>query len=844
MSKSRMSNIAIAALVLTASSPVFSATYYYWVDTVANKVVRGLTPASGVQTFTSSTAAAVYLTYYWVDPVTNVVNSGFKSSIPAKTSAYKTYAEAAKRVRVFWIDQKTMQVKWAYVGRQPLTVTQTYTTLAQAEGELPAYWVNASNKQIVSGKRKDVPLTEMYYSSASGAQEYLTMGGHVAINLSPVYRLGATGKGVKVAVVDSGVDASNTELRGRVDTRSGWDYVLGRKPYTNSSADPNGHGTHVAGIIAGNRNNSGFSGVAPEAQVVNFRILPASGSGAVSDSWLVNIVDRGLAAGVKIYSNSWGDGRTVADVGSGAISLGSSQRYKAAVRDSGAVFVWANGNEGKSEASWRAGLPQLMPELTAGWVAVASLDPNTMSIASYSNRCGAAAQWCLTAPGSSITSARSGGGSTVKSGTSMATPYVSGSIALLQSHFKTLTAQDVVARLFETADRSGIYSNSSIYGRGLMNVGAASQPIGGLWIPTGTSTTSSVVPLSSVLTLSESSQAAKALMGKLSTKEVVAVDGFSRATFAIPVGQLLTVAKASAASSSAPSVGVQSIKANAVSFALDSSPKVGLSARYFGGDASNGGSLMVSWSGPSYFLSGASGVPHSLLDVSSLGDSGLGLADMVRGKDPMSDRLGTGASFSSNLASGAKLVGSFYSEEQLSSGWRVGVEKVFSGVKVGLEGSSGALSGDLVSRQFVSGTTASFGGYVVAPLADRFEFLGGVMRGNSSTHSGSGDFALSGAAKSTSMTAGLRRNFDGGSAGFALRADRIDSSRYSVSLPVDVNESGAMTYKTFSVSKAGSWKGSVGAFYAAQVSKNTSSMFSLTRESGQTKFLVGVKTLF
>lgn len=844
MRKSALSGAFLALSLSSASFPSLALTYYYWVDTALNKVVRGTTPPSGSQTYTSSSAASVYLTYYWVDKVSNTVNSGDKTAIPKGVSAFRTYADAAKRVLVFWIDPKTMRVKYAYVGRQPLTVTQTYSTLAQAEGELPAYWVNRSTKQVLSGKRKDVPATEMYYSSSAGAQEYLRMGGHTTVNLSPAYRLGATGNGVKVAVVDSGVDASHVELRGRVDTRSGWDYVLGRKPQTNYNADPNGHGTHVAGTIAGNGNNAGFSGVAPLAQVVNFRILPASGSGAVPDSWLVNIVDRGLAAGVKIYSNSWGDGRTVTDVGSGAISLGSSQRYKNAVLNSGAVFVWANGNEGKTQASWRAGLPQLMPELNnGGWVAVASLDPTTKSIASYSNRCGTAAAWCLTAPGSSITSAKSGGGETVKSGTSMATPYVSGSIALLQSYFTTLSSQDVVKRLFVTADRSGIYADSSTYGQGVMDVGAAAQPIGGLWLPTGASTTSSVVPLSSgVLSLNGSMLSAAKVVEKLAGKEIVAVDGFSRATFKIPSSQILSVIKNEQAS--APTGVAQGVRSAAVGSGVTAAPKLGLTAEYFGQPSATGGSMMMSWSGPSYSLMGATDVPLALVDKSALADGGLGVADVMRGFDPLSERLGRGASIASNFSDGTKVFASSYGDAQSGSGWRFGVERSFSAVKVGLEGGIGALSSDWSLAQVDGTKSSSLGAYAVAPLASGAQLMAGVSRGFSSSSTGAGALTLEGHSKTIGLSLGLKKELDHASFGVAARAQKMDASKYTARLPVSVADSGEIAYQSFTVSRAGSWKGSVGAFYSGDISRTSKAMISVTRDSQQTKAWAEIKTSF
>ena len=151
------------------------------------------------------------------------------------------------------------------------------------------------------------------------------------------------------------------------------------------------------------------------------------------------------------------------------------------------------------------GLPYLFPELKDHMLAVAAVD-DSGEIAFYSNRCGVAADYCLVAPGGGdgngngsvetheriwgptppISEAEVGahyyGGAI---GTSFAAPVVSGSLALLKQMFPTVGNHELVARLLTTANKTGIYSDSSIYGQGLLDLDAATRPVGALGVASG-----------------------------------------------------------------------------------------------------------------------------------------------------------------------------------------------------------------------------------------------------------------------------------------------------------------------------------------------------------------------
>ena len=125
-------------------------------------------------------------------------------------------------------------------------------------------------------------------------------------------------------------------------------------------------------------------------------------------------------------------------------------------------------------------------------MAVAALDGSTKDasapsgkIASYSNRCGSAQNYCISAPGTNIVSSdASSDGYMTMSGTSMATPVVSGSIALLNGYYPWLNAQNIAYLLLETANDEGVYSDSATYGRGALDLDAAvTTPLGDLSLP-------------------------------------------------------------------------------------------------------------------------------------------------------------------------------------------------------------------------------------------------------------------------------------------------------------------------------------------------------------------------
>ena len=256
------------------------------------------------------------------------------------------------------------------------------------------------------------------------------------------------GRGVRVAVIDSGVDASHQELQGSV--LPGKDYI---DPTDDGRVDPNGHGTLVAGIIAAHVNNKlGIVGAAPGVKILPVRVLNKKGIGNASNvaKGVIWAVDRGA----RVINLSLG----------GKKSAGLEQAMKYANRK-GAVVVAAGGNNG--QAGNKPVYPAAYPEA----IAVAAVSTN-LSHPPFGNT---GSYLDLSAPGVGIVSASGSSSSAYAdaSGTSMATPYASAEAALIISAKPSLSAKGVKQIMQSTATNSGSKGVDPVFGNGLINPGAA-----------------------------------------------------------------------------------------------------------------------------------------------------------------------------------------------------------------------------------------------------------------------------------------------------------------------------------------------------------------------------------
>jgi serine protease AprX len=286
---------------------------------------------------------------------------------------------------------------------------------------------------------------------------------------APVAReSGYTGKGVTIAIVDTGIDGTHPDFKGRI---VGWKDIVNNKP---EPYDDFGHGTHCAGIIAGSgaASNGKYRGIAPEADLIAVKVLSKDGSGNESD----------ILAGIEYAAGT--DAQVI------SLSLGSDEHSQAicdavssAVRK-GKIVVCAAGNSGPKGGT--IGCPSDNKDV----ISVGAVDPADY-LCSFSSR-GPCKDGSLkpdiVAPGYQIISCRAHGIMDNKavdkyylaeSGTSMACPMVSGTVALMMQVDPKLTPVEAKEVLEKTAKHLGTKTPNPEYGYGRINITAALEYLGG-----------------------------------------------------------------------------------------------------------------------------------------------------------------------------------------------------------------------------------------------------------------------------------------------------------------------------------------------------------------------------
>lgn len=273
------------------------------------------------------------------------------------------------------------------------------------------------------------------------------------------------GSGVTVAVIDTGIDYMHEALGGGIG--AGFK-VIGGHDFVNNDDDPMddaGHGTHVAGIIAGDSNT--IVGVAPDVKLIAYKVLGANGSGKESD----------VIAAIERAADPNGDGNTSDHVDIANMSLGSSggnpdDESCVAVDNAtaaGVTFAIASGNAGGFH---RIGSPgTARSAITVG--AVDSAD----RIASFSSRGPTTKSMTIkpdvVAPGVTIVSSFPGNRYAALSGTSMASPHVAGAAALLKAIHRDWTPQQIKLALMNNA--TIIQEDVMSQGAGRIDVAAAAS---------------------------------------------------------------------------------------------------------------------------------------------------------------------------------------------------------------------------------------------------------------------------------------------------------------------------------------------------------------------------------
>ena len=369
-----------------------------------------------------------------------------------------------------------------------------------------------------------------------GYYEYSDQWGLSAINASSAYARGATGKNITIGITDSGLDNSHIEIdTSRLSNNSALSY----SNYTPNTRQKR-HGTMVASVAAGGlarSNNTPMHGVAFDADILFVAIQLAEpdpdydpvdlgdddGSGNVTnapdftgiDNFFQQLFEIYNDYNVDIVNNSYGYSGNIINYTEAqvrnAFPKTIEEMAQIGVPDSEkTIYVWAAGNAGGyadqgvdySHPELLPGMAHQIPEIQGHSIAVVSIDEGG-EISDFSSRCGVAQDYCIAAPGGRITAAYptsstdtgiyesniasddyndcvvSNSCFAVTNGTSFAAPFVSGGLAVIAEHFEgQLGSVEIVNRMFATANKNGVYQDKSIYGQGLLDLDAATAPVG------------------------------------------------------------------------------------------------------------------------------------------------------------------------------------------------------------------------------------------------------------------------------------------------------------------------------------------------------------------------------
>ena len=332
----------------------------------------------------------------------------------------------------------------------------------------------------------------------------------------------APGAGVTIGFIDSGIDREHPAFAGR---SIHFQPLFGAEPETGEDFS---HGTAVASVAAGSRidTETGNHGVAWGADLAMWSIPLGSGGGPYRPITLEQIgeSDAGFAYLFQT-AFAWRDAGNRLDILNLSFGYsGLTEHYGAedlranmpeivatlaqAGADEKTILVWAAGNThgrrcaaglpgcvngyvNATSASLLAGLPAYFEELRGHSVAAVALNPHDGAISEFSNRCGIAADFCIAAPGYGVRFAYFGPfegevfrGYATGGGTSFAAPMVAGGLAIMKQLFRDqLSNEELVSRLFATADKTGVYADREVYGQGKMDLGAATSPVGVLDVP-------------------------------------------------------------------------------------------------------------------------------------------------------------------------------------------------------------------------------------------------------------------------------------------------------------------------------------------------------------------------
>ncbi|MFD0848311.1 S8 family peptidase [Sphingosinicella xenopeptidilytica] len=313
--------------------------------------------------------------------------------------------------------------------------------------------------------------------------EYSRSNAAASAGAIAAYQDGATGAGVKIAVIDSGVDIQSAEFAGRIDPASR--DIAGSRGID----DTDGHGTSVSAVALAAKNDSGMHGLAFDATLIALRTdTPGSCEDKCShsDNNIASAIDTAVAAGARVINMSLG-------------GSAPSSRLRTALANAtaaGVIVVISAGNEKEAGAGGDTN-PDPFAQIAAnssiarGRIIIAGSVNGSDALSNFSNRAGSYAAYYLATLGEGVRSIDETGTGRLFWGTSYAAPGISGAVALLADAFPSLSADEIIDILFRTARDAGTAGDDAVFGQGILDLIRAFSPIG------GTSLAGSSVPVTS-----------------------------------------------------------------------------------------------------------------------------------------------------------------------------------------------------------------------------------------------------------------------------------------------------------------------------------------------------------
>lgn len=366
--------------------------------------------------------------------------------------------------------------------------------------------------------------------------EYLRSDGPNFHRAITAYQAGASGRGVTVGIIDSGIDPNSHEFAGRIHAQSG-DVTGADRPL----GDEDGHGTSVSRVLAAAKDDRDVHGMAFDATILALRADQAGSCAPTAqsvdeagcsffDSAITAGVDRAVVNNARVINISLG--------GAG----GASSALRTAIgraTSAGVVVVVSAGNEGDEldpafDPNSPSPFAQSLLANGNGLVIIATAVDDSNIITKFSNKAGVAQNAVLSALGQGICCeyrndtiyrlvANDGTSVRVFNGTSYSAPQIAGAAALLAQAFPNLTGAQIVNLLLTSARDAGEPGTDALYGRGILDIGRAFAPAG----------TTSLAGTNTAVALNGNSGTTSAAMGDAAlspmSANAVVLDSYGRA---------------------------------------------------------------------------------------------------------------------------------------------------------------------------------------------------------------------------------------------------------------------------------------------------------------------------